>query len=91
MQSPEAAATEAAATEEVTAVAMVAGTAADMAGDTDLAARISAAGIISADIVAGLRATQSDARTLAAHVSRRDIRILARCATRHSHRAIAMR
>jgi hypothetical protein len=83
MQSPEAA---------VTAVAMAAGTAADMAGDTDLAARISAAaGIISADIAAGLRATQSDARTLAAHVSPRDIRILARCAMQHSHRAIAMR
>jgi hypothetical protein len=79
-----------------TAVAMVAGmagaTVVDMAGDTDLAARISAAaGIISADIAAGLRATQSDARTLAAHVSPRDIRILARCAMQHSHRAIAMR
>jgi hypothetical protein len=83
MQSPGAAATE-----EVTAVAMAAGTAVD----TDLAARISAAaGIISADIAAGLRATQSDARTLAAHVSPREVRILARCAMQHSHLAIAMR
>ena len=48
-----------------------------------------AAGIISVDIAADSHATRLDAPISAARASRRGIRILARCATRYSHRAMA--
>jgi len=91
MQSPEAAGTE-----EVTAVAMVAGMAvgtafAVMAAAGIISADIAAAGVILVGIAADSRATRSDALISAARASRRGIRILARCAMQHSHRAIAMR